>query len=284
MRDSYLFVILIAVYGVAIAIGGWFVMPADRRHRFQGRLQSLMAAFGTRMATALGCAFQRSTYIPSRLAARVQEINAGVVRHRYAAAFALAILLMPAIAVQLFASRTGLEGYEDLPQATDPVIAALLRGERLVAPAPLPPELFVTRELEAERQEIAGASREWTMLEADFRQRLLAVYQLMAQHGYQMALLEGYRSPQRQAALAQLGPHVTNAGTFQSYHQFGLAADSAFYRDGKIVISEKDPWAMEGYRLYGQYAASVGLVWGGNWQMMDFGHVELRKPGVLARR
>jgi peptidoglycan L-alanyl-D-glutamate endopeptidase CwlK len=41
---------------------------------------------------------------------------------------------------------------------------------------------------------------------------------------------------------------------------------------------------MEGYRLYGEYAESVGLVWGGRWKMMDFGHVELRKSGMPSKR
>ena len=64
----------------------------------------------------------------------------------------------------------------------------------------------------------------------------------------------------------------------QSYHQYGLAADSAFYRNGKLVISEKDPWAMRGYQLYGKTAQEVGLVWGGSWKSIkDLGHVELRK-------
>jgi peptidoglycan L-alanyl-D-glutamate endopeptidase CwlK len=60
-----------------------------------------------------------------------------------------------------------------------------------------------------------------------------------------------------------------------SYHQYGLAADSAFFRDGKVVISERDPWAMRGYQLYGEIAAQVGLTWGGSWKMQDYGHVEL---------
>ena len=66
-----------------------------------------------------------------------------------------------------------------------------------------------------------------------------------------------------------------------SYHQYGLAADFAFVRDGKLVISERDPWAMGGYAHYGELAETVGLVWGGRWQMRDFGHVELRREGVL---
>jgi peptidoglycan L-alanyl-D-glutamate endopeptidase CwlK len=52
-------------------------------------------------------------------------------------------------------------------------------------------------------------------------------------------------------------------------------------RDNKIVISERDPWAMRGYQLYGQVAESVGLRWGGRWKMLDLGHVELARKGVL---
>lgn len=164
-------------------------------------------------------------------------------------------------------------------------IASLLTGEQLVPPAPLPPEVFLTREVELVRPSLGGASRDWALLDADFRQRLLWVFKLMKeQHGYDMALLEGYRSPTRQAALAEAGPGViTNAGAYQSYHQYGLAADSAFFRDGRLVISEKDPWAMRGYQLYGALAESLGLTWGGRWKLMDFGHVELRRPGVLGR-
>ena len=101
------------------------------------------------------------------------------------------------------------------------------------------------------------------------------------QYGYEMALLEGYR-PERQNRLAQMGTNVTNAAAFQSYHQFGLAADNAFLRDGKLVISEKDPWAMRGYQLYG-VAEQVGLTWG-RWKMMDLGHVEYHKPGFKLGR
>jgi peptidoglycan L-alanyl-D-glutamate endopeptidase CwlK len=120
------------------------------------------------------------------------------------------------------------------------------------------------------------------MLNADYTQRLLTVFRIMKErHGYEMAILEGYRSPARQDALAALGPGVTNARSWQSWHQYGLAADCAFVRDGKLVISEKDPWAMRGYQLYGQVAESVGLTWGGRWKMMDFGHTELRLPGVM---
>lgn len=159
----------------------------------------------------------------------------------------------------------------------DEIIAALLAGEQLVPPPALPPEVFATKEVLAERPAIMSASRDWNLLDADFRQRLLHVFKRMREHGYEMALIEGYRSPERQDMLAAAGSHVTNARAFQSMHQFGRAADCAFLVAGRLVISERDPWAMRGYELYGQEAEAVGLVWGGRWKLMDFGHVELRQ-------
>lgn len=208
---------------------------------------------------------------------------AGPGRHR---TFTLALLLLasPALIALIFLGDSGIESYEDGALPADPVISALLRGEQLVPPPDLPPAVFVTPEVESVRQELAGASREWQLLDQDFRQRLLTVYALMARHGYQMALLEGYRSPERQDRLARMGPSVTNARAYQSYHQYGLAADNAFLRNGKVIISERDSWAMAGYRLYGDYAESVGLTWGGRWRMMDFGHVELRKRDIVKTR
>ena len=134
------------------------------------------------------------------------------------------------------------------------------------------------------RPDAIHASRNWNLLDAEFTQRLLVVYKLMKErHGYEMVLIEGYRSPERQARLFEQGAHVTQAGANMSYHQYGLAADSAFFKDGKVLISERDPWVMRGYQLYGEVAAQVGLTWGGNWKMQDYGHVELRRPGVLGR-
>lgn len=175
--------------------------------------------------------------------------------------------------------------FDDTARVPDEKIAALLNGEQLVPPPPLPPEVFATQEVEQIRPALKDASRDWNLLDADFRTRLLLVYKIMhEQYGYEMALLEGYRSPERQNRLAQMGGNVTNAAAFQSYHQDGLAADNAFLRDGKLVISEKDPWAMRGYQLYGQTAEQVGLTWGGRWKMMDLGHVEYHKPGFVLGR
>ena len=91
-----------------------------------------------------------------------------------------------------------------------------------------------------------------------------------------MTLVEGYRSPERQNKLAGLDKVVTHARAFQSKHQFGLAADLAPLRNGHVVISEKDPWAMGAYQAMGEEAEALGLGWGGRFSFQDYGHVELR--------
>jgi len=197
---------------------------------------------------------------------------------------ALVLLGAPALFAFLGGAHTTLSGFEIDTRETNGQVAALLEGEQLVPPPPLPPMAFTTAELAQARPLIASASRDWAMLDPDFEQRLLLAFRIMKEkHGYEMTLLEGYRSPERQEKLAAMGPSVTNASAFQSWHQYGLAADSAFVRNGRIVISEKDPWAMRGYQLYGEVAESVGLTWGGRWKMMDLGHAELRRPGVMRR-
>jgi peptidoglycan LD-endopeptidase CwlK len=195
-----------------------------------------------------------------------------------------ALVILPSL-LALFLSHPGmLPGYEPDVTAPDQQIAALLQGEQLAPPVALPPVAFTTLEVEQVRPMLVDASRNWTLLNADFAQRLLLAFKMMKEkHGYEMALLEGYRSPARQTLLASMGSQVTSAGALQSWHQYGLAADCAFWRDGKLVISEKDPWAMRGYQLYGEIAESLGLTWGGRWTMMDFGHTELRVRGVMRK-
>jgi peptidoglycan L-alanyl-D-glutamate endopeptidase CwlK len=251
MSDFLPLLPLLLLYLLFTGISAWFMLPAARRQ-----------TCGQKTRTHLAVAYARF-----RRSARN-------------AVMTVAVLAAPAILAILLRDNRVLDAYDDTPQPATPVIAALLHGEHLVPPPSLPPDLFIAREVETIRQNLQTASRDWMALDADFRQRLLTVYRMMARHGYEMALLEGYRSPDRQSFLASRGAHVTNAGAYQSFHQYGLAADSAFLRNGKLVISETDPWAMEGYRLFGEYAQATGLVWGGHWKMRDFGHVELRRFNV----
>lgn len=195
-----------------------------------------------------------------------------------------ALICLPPLAALLFGAGTRLSGFDAETREVNTQVAGLLQGEQLVPPPALPPLVFAAAEAQLERPMLMSASRDWALIHAAYAQRLLAAFRIMKErYGYDMAILEGYRSPERQNKLAAMGASVTGAAAFQSWHQYGLAADCAFVRDGKLVISERDPWAMRGYRLYGEVAESLGLTWGGRWKMMDFGHTELRLPGVMKR-
>ena len=205
-------------------------------------------------------------------------------RHAMWLGAGLVTILVPMVVVLMVGRPDALPGYETAELPPDPKVVALLAGENLAPPGALPPMAFSTREVELVRPMLVNASRNWGMLHPDFHQRLLLAFKIMKdRHGYEMALLEGYRSPDRQNLLASIGAQLTNARAFESWHQYGLAADCAFWRDGKLIISEKDPWAMRGYRLYGDVAESLGLSWGGRWTMMDLGHTELRVKGAMRR-
>jgi peptidoglycan L-alanyl-D-glutamate endopeptidase CwlK len=205
-------------------------------------------------------------------------------RHQISFALGIPLVAIPSLLALALAGRNMLPAYESVEVMPDSQVAALLKGEQLVPPVALPPLAFTTQEVELVRPMLVDASRNWGLLHPDLSQRLLLAFKIMKEkHGYEMALLEGYRSPARQDLLARIGSQVTNARAFQSWHQYGLAADCAFWRNGRLVISEKDPWAMRGYQLYGEVAESLGLTWGGRWTMMDFGHTELRLRGVMRR-
>lgn len=138
----------------------------------------------------------------------------------------------------------------------------------------LPPELA---ELNIKiLPKIKGISRTFSKLDRDYANRLASVFIVMKQqHGYDMTMIEGHRTAERQDSLSS---GVTQAKGYQSYHQYGLAADCAFMKNGKLMTDPSDPWTMKGYKLMGEVAKSVGLVWGGNWTFKDYGHTELRTP------
>ncbi len=278
------------VYGIVFyfllmtALLAWLLLPPVRSaaiaHAQRWRLRSRAA---TLRAAAAVQTRARRTRAGAGMSMRGLMVWLGRWRVPLVGALAL-LVLVPGLALGV-RSWWRFDGYDHTAtRAVDEHIAALLRGEELVPPPPLPPELFGTPEIEMARPLTRTASRQWELLDPEFRRRLLLVFRLLKErHGYEAVLIEGYRSPQRQAELAGLGPQVTRAGAYESYHQYGLAADVAFLRDGRIVISEADPWAMRGYEHTGALARSLGLTWGGDWRSLrDWGHFELTRPEVLA--
>lgn len=277
------FIALAFYFFLACTIIGLALFPAGR-YALARRIDRTMARF-----TAL---FRVWSTIGGREATNLRTTSSNIVllfcqfvrKNAKVVATALTIAVVPTLLALTFGRHIVLAGFEDAGHNVNLQVAELLKGEQLVPPPALPPELFTTQEALQDHPLLGTASRNWTLLQGTYAQRLLSVFKIMKEkYGYDMAILEGYRSPERQNMLAAMGKQVTSAAAFQSYHQFGLAADIAFLREGKLVISERDPWAMEGYRHYGEIAESVGLTWGGRWKMMDFGHTELRVAGVIKK-
>lgn len=268
-------------YFVLVALAVVMVVFPDRRVRASSALWRVLDVLVTPMfrltQTFLGWFFR---------SCGVASLGMGgacnwVAQHRFRAIAAMTLVVAPSL-VALGARGPALFDFAELNGAGGRQVTQLLEGEQLVPPMPLPPEVFSTREVEMVRPDIGSASRDWSLLDPEFTQRLLVVFRIMKErHGYEMVLVEGYRSSQRQEQLFAQGRQVTQAAANMSYHQYGLAADAAFLLDGRIAISERDPRVMRGYELYGEVAEQLGLSWGGNWRMQDYGHVELRRPGIL---
>ncbi len=279
-----MFVLAVAAYFLLACLLSWLVLfPAGREFLLQA-----LAGAGQRLHHGLGRIARRQGEGVVKIQQAGNESLRGVIafvrRHYLLCMGGMLLVAVPPLVAVLSGNKLMLGDFEPTTREVNAQIAQILAGEQLVPPPALPPLTFATVELEQERPMLVSASRDWALMNPAYAQRLLLAFKIMKEtHGYDMAILEGYRSPERQNTLAALGSSVTNAAAFQSWHQYGLAADCAFLRNGKIVISEKDPWAMRGYELYGQVAESLGLTWGGRWKMMDFGHTELRVAGVMKR-
>lgn len=278
-----MFLLAVAAYFLLACLVSWLILfPAGREFFLQ-----TLAGFGLRAHKSLGKIARRQgegvVKIQQSGRNSLRSIIAFAQKHYLLCLGGVALILIPPAVAFMSGFNVTLGDYDTTHQANDQVVV-LMEGEQLVPPPALPPAVFATLEVEQERPMLVTASRKWDEMDPVFTQTLLKIFKVMKEkHGYDMAILEGYRSPERQNKLAAMGSSVTNAAAFQSWHQYGLAADCAFLRNGKIVITEKDPWAMRGYQLYGEVAESFGLTWGGRWKMMDFGHTELRRPGVMKR-
>lgn len=218
--------------------------------------------------------------------ARSQEEQGFVRRHWQVLLAAVILLMVPTAVILLTRQTVVLDDFQadDMAESSS-MIAQLLRGERLMPPPPAPPELFTTQEIRRLRPELVTADRRWEGVEPNMQQRVLAIFEVMRrQYGYELVLVEGYRSPERQADLAA-GGKATRAGAWQSCHQYGLGVDSALLRDGKLQWDMEDAWVRRGYTLYGQLAVQAGLDWGGNWQSIkDYVHVEMALSCRQARK
>lgn len=94
----------------------------------------------------------------------------------------------------------------------------------------------------------------------------------MAKLGYPIRVVEGFRTFERQDELYAQGrngdtrPKVTNAKAGESLHNYGVAFDIVFRKEGY-----DGPWD-----LVGKEGEALGLEWGGRWtELVDKPHFQL---------
>ena len=270
---------------VAACVVTWLLVFPEARGRLAARIAKAFADMSGRAARS-GSRLARGAGSPARrLRSGGEGLLAALRRHRVVLAIALLLVCVPPLVILGVRQKVVLERFEgqDLSVSRS-TIAVLLRGERLVPPPPPPPDVFTSAEVRRVMPAIVTADRRWERIDPDLQQRVLAIYQVMAQeHGIRMVLVEGYRSPERQAELFREG-RATQAAAGQSCHQYGLALDSAPMREGKLQWDMQDEWTRNAYFLYGELAQAAGLVWGGNWRMGDFVHVEMGAQCRAAKR
>lgn len=111
------------------------------------------------------------------------------------------------------------------------------------------------------------------ILQPIVEQLLLNAYK---ETGYEWTITSGRRSMEQQRSLyaqgrTAAGPIVTKAPPGSSPHNYGLAADLAPIKEGKIWWeAPKSVW-----KTMGDEAKKLGLVWGGDFKsILDMPHVE----------
>jgi len=102
-----------------------------------------------------------------------------------------------------------------------------------------------------------------------------AVVAEMKRHGHPVRIVEGFRTLERQTELYNQGRTtpgavVTNAKAGQSLHNYGVAADFVFRREG--YNASDTLWA-----LLGAVGKKQGFTWGGDWNgFVDRPHFEMK--------
>lgn len=103
--------------------------------------------------------------------------------------------------------------------------------------------------------------------------RANAVVEAMALLGHPVRIVEGYRSPERQAELYAQGRTtpgniVTNAKPGNSFHQYGVAVDFVFRNEGYNASEEL-------WQTLGTIGKAHGFDWGGDWKRSDRPHFSI---------
>lgn len=125
----------------------------------------------------------------------------------------------------------------------------------------------------------------WDGVHPELRLKLETIQALMREEGYDLRLMEGFRSDARQAQLLASGSGVTQVGAGRSCHNHGFAADMVIFVRNRPSWDLTHSHVRDGYARFGELATSAGLRWGGAWtHFQDMPHVEMRDECLLAMR
>jgi peptidoglycan L-alanyl-D-glutamate endopeptidase CwlK len=95
---------------------------------------------------------------------------------------------------------------------------------------------------------------------------------LAKKENIQFKVICGYRSPAEQNRLYAQGRTIPGrkvTWTKHSKHNDGKAFDIVMLKNGRA------DWNTSSYRRIGELGKQLGLVWGGDWKVGDFGHFEI---------
>lgn len=111
------------------------------------------------------------------------------------------------------------------------------------------------------------------------RQRVEIIITRMAERGITVECVQGLRTAHEQNALyaegrTAPGQKVTNARAWQSFHNYGIAADLCPFVNGKPDWNA----SREVWNAIGKEAERLHLEWGGRWKFRDLPHVQM--PGL----
>lgn len=98
--------------------------------------------------------------------------------------------------------------------------------------------------------------------------------------GVEVRVVETYRTPERQQQLFDRG--ATKAKPWRSWHQLRRAWDAYPVVNGKTIISVSEE-TIPLFTKMGEAAKELGITWGGNWKIKDYGHFEVRDGLTLAQ-
>lgn len=132
---------------------------------------------------------------------------------------------------------------------------------------------------------LAAPNTSLDSLDPVFQTEVIVLLRQLRELGFEFDIIETHRSAERQHQLWQQGRDpskpgriITHASSGQSFHERGLAIDLAPRMNGRVQLDTRHPEVREAFEALGRHAKALGLRWGGDWSLADWGHVEQPTP------